>query len=107
MVLQSAGYKVLLAESGVQALTIARAHQGQTIDLLVTDLSMPGMDGTELATELRAERPQIKTLFMSGYSPEECASLSTGFPGSAWITKPFQFGAVCDAIHALLNPNPI
>ena len=66
--LQLDGHKVLTAEDGREALAIASAHEGGDIDLLITDLGMSGMSGTTLATEMRAIRPDIKTLFVSGDS---------------------------------------
>jgi PAS domain S-box-containing protein len=68
-VLSDAGYTVLEAGSGAEALEVA-AHAGP-IDLLLTDVVMPGMDGTELARRLRAQRPHVPVVFMSGYTGEE------------------------------------
>jgi hypothetical protein len=65
-VLTRAGYRVIDASSGAEALQRAKEHAGP-IDLLLTDLVMPGMSGRELAQRLRAERPGLHVLFMSGY----------------------------------------
>jgi signal transduction histidine kinase/ActR/RegA family two-component response regulator len=64
--LKSAGYEVLSASNGCEALALARATQ-QPIHALLTDLVMPRMRGPELATKLKAMRPQIKVIYVSGY----------------------------------------
>jgi two-component system, cell cycle sensor histidine kinase and response regulator CckA len=63
--LAGCGYTVLGASNGEEALQLAAAHSGP-IDLLVTDLRMPGVGGREVAARLRAVRPEIKILFLSG-----------------------------------------
>ncbi len=68
-VLRGAGYEVLEAGDGATAVEVANAHDGK-IDLLLTDLVMPEMNGYELAEALRAMRPRLKTLFISGHPPE-------------------------------------
>lgn len=75
------GYHVLSAGSGEEALALARAHRGG-IDLLISDLSMPDMNGRELATALRAIRPGIAVLFLSGQRPVHA-------PGSPASDEPF------------------
>ena len=68
-VLRGAGYEVLEAGNGAEAVEVADAYDGQ-IDLLLTDLVMPEVNGYELAEALRAGRSRLKILFMSGYPPE-------------------------------------
>jgi signal transduction histidine kinase len=67
-VLRRAGYNVLSAPSGIDALARSRAHGGE-IDLLLTDMVMPGMTGQDLHRELSHERPFLQVVFMSGYHP--------------------------------------
>src|SRR5262245_50986482 len=77
MALERHGYLVLTAASGGEALSLAASHQGP-IDLLITDVVMPDLRGPELARRLVAERPDMLTLFMSGYMDDalgEAASL--------------------------------
>jgi CheY-like chemotaxis protein len=66
-VLRSAGYQVLEATSGREALGLAAAHQG-TLDLLFTDVVMPGMSGPQLAEKLAATHPGLRVLYTSGYA---------------------------------------
>jgi CheY-like chemotaxis protein len=85
-VLRLGAYHVLEARNGQHALEVARAHLGP-LDLLVTDLVMPQMGGTDLADELRSAQPDLKALFMSGYSDKDRArSLRDG---EEFIAKPF------------------
>jgi len=71
--LEQAGYRVLEAGCKREALAVAKGHI-ETIDLLLTDLVMPGGSGKELSDELRAQRSNLPVLFMSGYFDEELAS---------------------------------
>src|SRR6516164_7678524 len=64
-VLRMQGYQVLEANSGPEALHVAERHD-RPVDLLLTDVEMPGMDGIELSRFLRAQRPETKVIFMSG-----------------------------------------
>jgi len=68
-VLESEGYRVIEAKGGPDALERARGS-GDPIHLLVTDLVMPGMAGTELASRLLESRPELRVLYMSGYSDD-------------------------------------
>ncbi len=86
-VLTSAGYTVLVAEEPARALELVEKHNG-TIDLLVSDMVMPGMTGGELARRLTAEKADLKVLLMSGYTPEDLAERG-GVEGVEFIEKPF------------------
>src|SRR5262249_9085257 len=90
--LQSAGYKVLQAPSGEAALRLAEEHAG-AIDLLVTDMVMPGMSGQELARRMRGARKELRVLYMSGYS-EHAAEEAAKSEGSAVLAKPFSRSAL-------------
>jgi two-component system cell cycle sensor histidine kinase/response regulator CckA len=85
-VLRSSGYTVLEAADGPAALALARRHGG-AIDLLLSDMGMPHMTGRQLAQLLGAERPALRTLFVSGYAAEPSSPL----PGNDeyWLAKPF------------------
>ena len=87
--LEGWGYSVLAASDGPTACTLAADHDG-TIDLLLTDIVMPGMSGVEVARRLAASQPGIRTLFTSGYTQGETLPLGTrGKHGPAFLEKPF------------------
>ena len=102
LTLVSLGHQVLQAESGARACEISAAFPGD-IDLLLTDVVMPGMSGTELASRLLTERPNLKVLLMSGYAEEEI--LSRGFPESklAFLPKPFTPARLVDKVQDVLR----
>jgi two-component system, cell cycle sensor histidine kinase and response regulator CckA len=99
--LESAGYQVLQAPSGEAALKLAAAHNG-TIDLLVTDMVMPGMSGQELARKMRIVRQDLRVLYMSGYS-EHAAEEAAKSEGSAVLAKPFSRGALLRTAREVLQ----
>jgi len=98
-ILKRAGYRVLSATSGPRALAVAREHAG-SIDLLLSDMVMPGMSGSELAHAMELARPRIKVLFMSGYDRGQ-----TG-PGQRLITKPFNRDGLIAAVVDALTGDP-
>jgi PAS domain S-box-containing protein len=86
--LERAGYRVLSAADGSAALSLASAHDG-TIDLLLTDVIMPGMNGRELAATLSRRRPGIRVLFASGYTDNVLEGQDALAPGVTLLDKPF------------------
>lgn len=96
-ILSELKWPVLEASSAQQALDIAAGHHGP-IDLLLTDLSMPGMSGYELAVAMRKQRPDMKVLFMSGYGLP-----SSGLDGVEFIEKPFQPDPLLAKVRAMLG----
>ena len=86
--LELCGFQVLQAADGAEALRQVAQHVG-TIDLLLTDVIMPGMNGKEVADQLAVLRPGIKVLFMSGYSGELIAHHGVLEAGVAYLPKPF------------------
>ena len=86
--LTSRGYKVLEAENGEAGLQIAEAFQGH-IDILITDVVMPGIGGRELAKKLLALRPGISVLYLSGYTEDAVITQGALGPGTAFLQKPF------------------
>jgi two-component system cell cycle sensor histidine kinase/response regulator CckA len=83
--LEGQGFSVAEAAGGEAALRLLTAER--KFDLLVTDLVMPGMDGRELATQVRALRPGVGVVFISGYVPDP--RRVEGFPGALFLPKPF------------------
>ena len=98
-VLVSAGYKVLDATDGEHALEVSRGYAG-SIDVLLTDVKMPKMNGPELSAQVTAERPGIKILFMSGKTSGDLVVQGQKID---FLRKPFQPETLCDRINSLLS----
>jgi PAS domain S-box-containing protein len=100
-VLQDLGYQALEAPDGPSGLRILQSHT--RIDLLVTDVGLPGINGRQLADQARVTRPDLKVLFITGYA--ENATRASGFldPGMEMITKPFAVEALTTRIRAMLQ----
>jgi PAS domain S-box-containing protein len=101
-VLKVNGYDVLEANGGEQALEIARRKEG-VIHLLLTDVVMGGMSGRELAEELRPERPDVKMLFMSGYTEDAIIRHGVLTAHTAFIAKPFSPAAIASKVREVLD----
>ncbi|WP_030443083.1 hybrid sensor histidine kinase/response regulator [Actinoplanes subtropicus] len=101
-ILSGAGYHVLTAECGASALELAARHEGG-IDLLVSDVVMPGMLGKELAERLTGVRPDTRVLYMSGYAQPVLHSQGTLDPGVALLEKPFTAGDLLAAVRRRLD----
>ncbi|NTV49938.1 MAG: transporter substrate-binding domain-containing protein [Geobacteraceae bacterium] len=86
--LEQLGYKTLAAASGEEALAIF-SRDGDSIDIVLLDQVMPGMDGVTVFKELRAIRPDIKVLLASGFSQQEVSERFTGLALNGFIPKPF------------------
>lgn len=103
-ILRRAKYNVLEAESGEAALKIAESHPGK-IDLVITDMFMPGLRGPEVAQKLAQTRPDLRVLFMSGYADQD---LRTGVPaGANFLNKPFSGADLAKAVEAVLKGPPV
>jgi two-component system, cell cycle sensor histidine kinase and response regulator CckA len=100
--LESGGYKVIEAKHGIEAITIAAEHRGK-IDLLVTDMVMPGMTGQELAVRLQQEHPGLSVVFMSGYSEHAANEMANADPSVRLMTKPFSRGAILRTVREILQ----
>jgi len=95
------GYKVLSAGDFEVALKIARSHPA-SIDLLIADVVMPGLNGPELARRLRALRPNLSVLFMSGFV-REAALESKTLPNAGFLAKPFPPEALVGKVEEILE----
>jgi CheY-like chemotaxis protein len=101
-VLAPLGYQVLVTASGEDALRASDAHQG-TVHLLLTDVIMPGMNGRQLAEVIRARRPGIKVLFMSGYTEDALHTQGMIEHGVALILKPLRPGPLAHHVRKVLD----
>jgi len=97
-----AGYHILAATNGEEAMALSESHGGR-IDLLVTDVIMPGISGRVLADHITRQRPEIRVLYCSGYA--ENTMIDRGVLGSrkAFLQKPFSTNALLQAIHRVLT----
>jgi PAS domain S-box-containing protein len=96
------GYRVLLAADGAAALALARDHEAP-IDLLLTDVVMPGMHGRALAEALQRDRPALRVLFMSGYTEDEVLHRGISADALAFIAKPFTPDALAARVREVLD----
>ncbi|MCB9850055.1 MAG: PAS domain S-box protein [Phycisphaerales bacterium] len=107
--LAEAGYNVLIADGGARALELARKHEGP-IHLLLTDVIMPRMNGRRLAESLARERPDIRTLYISGYTADVIAHRGVLDPDIEFLEKPFSqrdlLRRVRDALNGGSTPAP-
>ena len=100
--LRGAGYQVHAAAGGEEALQVAAAVPGR-IDLVLTDVVMPGLGGPAVAERLRGQRPGLPVLFISGYAPEALSRGGTLEPGAAFLAKPFSPASLLAAVRASLD----
>jgi two-component system cell cycle sensor histidine kinase/response regulator CckA len=103
--LQQLGYHVVEAENGEAALQVCEQLQGK-IDLVLSDLVMPGMGGYELAGQLAQHHPEVRMLFMSGYTEDSAARRDILLQGSAFLQKPFSVADLSTAVHQALAIRP-
>lgn len=103
-VLVREGYTVLHADTAEHAIAVAQAHEKDGApDLLVTDLSMPGMDGVTLARTLRASYPSLVALLMSGSPADHEADLASDGSPFLFLQKPFSVQALKKAVTRALG----
>ena len=101
--LRSYGYTAFAAPGGAAGLELARRYEGP-IDLLLTDVIMPEMNGREMAREMRAMRPATKILYMSGYSDDVVSGVHELGPGTGYLQKPFSPEALAAKVRESLRP---
>ena len=99
--LRMQGYTVLSAASPAEAIAAARASG--KIELLVTDVIMPGMNGREMAAVLASERPRMRVLYMSGYTDAAIAQQGILPPGTAFLSKPFTPDVLARKVREVLD----
>jgi PAS domain S-box-containing protein len=102
-ILSQKGYKVLEAADGQEALKVWAAH-GASVDLLLTDLVMPGgLNGRELARQIKAGKPNLKVVYASGYSAETAGKELKLQPGEAFLQKPFNPHGLLQVVRKCLD----
>jgi CheY-like chemotaxis protein len=100
--LAAKGYHVLDAENGEAGLAVATGHQGK-IDLVITDVVMPGIGGRELIRQLLELRPEIKVLYLSGYTEDAITSEGTIARDAAFLQKPFTLKNLSKKVREVLG----
>src|SRR4029453_9446076 len=100
-ILTAQGYRVLAASRGIEALQISELVE-EEIQVLVTDVGMPHMSGHELAMRLRARRPALRVLYLSGYTDEAIAHHGIAEVNASFLQKPFTRAALATKIRDVL-----
>ena len=102
--LELKGFSVLEACQGLEALNLIQ-ERGFGVDLILTDVVMPHMSGSELVDRLREEHPSLKVIFMSGYTGASNASIhrSLEMPGVAFLQKPFRLNNLISQVEELIG----
>jgi two-component system, cell cycle sensor histidine kinase and response regulator CckA len=104
-VLDASGYTVLEARGGDDALRLGEQHAGP-IHLLLTDVVMPGINGRELARRLAARHPDLRVLFMSGYTDQVVVEQGMIEARAPFLQKPFSPEALRRKLREVLAPSP-
>jgi two-component system cell cycle sensor histidine kinase/response regulator CckA len=102
LLLELEGNSVLEAKDGEDALAVVKGYDGP-LDLLLTDVMMPGLSGAEVCDRVREGRPGLPTLFISGFYPEAVFPDQRLPEGSAFLAKPFMPEELVDAVDELLG----
>jgi signal transduction histidine kinase len=100
-ILERGGYQVFAAASGEEAIEICKS--GQALDLLLTDVIMPGMNGRDVARLIHLERPSIRVLFTSGYTRTAILERDLAGMGTEFIEKPFDAHQLLGKVRSLLD----
>jgi two-component system cell cycle sensor histidine kinase/response regulator CckA len=100
-VLQEQGYTVLEVSNEIEALELFKESEG--IDILLTDVIMPVMGGRELSERIRELRPDIKVLYISGYTDDAIIRFGMLPPGTAFAEKPFSATALAVKVRQVLD----
>ena len=104
IMLSKAGYRVLEAENGIEALKIVQQYEG-VIDLIFTDISMPGgMNGVQMAARAQSIRPNVKLIFTTGYKSEAIPDIQI-VENYKLINKPYQTDIVLENIRSIIDEN--
>jgi CheY-like chemotaxis protein len=102
-ILRDAGYAVIEASDGIEGLEVLQS--GVQIDVVITDIGMPRMNGVEMIEQARESHPDLKVLFITGYAQQQ-VSLSQQLDRNAQVlTKPFVMNALLERVAMILKPN--
>lgn len=101
-ILKSAGYRVLSAANGEEAERLFAEHQ-DSIDLVITDIIMPGFDGSELIRRLRLKQPSLPGIYMSGYTAQNAGWISGRERGLFFVQKPFAASELVRQVHEAIE----
>jgi PAS domain S-box-containing protein len=101
-ILENQGYRVIVAQHGREAMDIATREEGH-IDLVLTDIVMPGMNGRGLVERLAGIRPRIKSLYMSGYTDDDIIRRGFIEPSKSFLQKPFTSESLLQTVRKVLD----
>jgi CheY-like chemotaxis protein len=101
--LQDKGFRVFESETAEQAVILAE-NSKEKIDLLITDMAMPGMTGLQLIEKLIPSRPQIKVILMSGFLDQNISETNSRTTGIEFLQKPFSHKALLEKVAVVLEP---
>ena len=101
-ILEKQGYRILVAANGREAMEIATREEGR-IELVLTDIVMPGINGRALVEKLSGVRPSIKSLYMSGYTDDDIVRRGFIEPSRAFLQKPFTSEALVRTVRKVLD----
>ena len=105
-ILERQGYQVVACASGAEALGALADRGSAPVDLLLTDLVMPGMSGRELAERVVAERPSVRVLFTSGYSEDAELHQSVADQEAHFLAKPYSVQQLSSRVREVLDGRP-
>jgi len=101
-VMESAGHRVLKARDAAEAMDLFRRYR-KIIDVLLTDVVLPGKNGQELAKEMRAVDPELKVMFISGYAENVITRQQPCEAGTSYLPKPFSADSLLEKIGQVLG----
>lgn len=103
LILGKLGYKVLCAATAAQAVEFSDASPRENFGVMITDLWLPGTSGVALASKLRADRPDLKVLYISGSTREHFNTLCVDMSQASFIAKPFTATQLAEALRSLIE----
>ncbi len=102
MALKKAGHQVLTASDGTEAMDIIKNGKSDEIDLLLTDIVMPGIDGIELSKKATKHNPEIKVMFITGFAAVAMGQTGINTGNTKLLSKPFHLNDLVNQVDTLL-----